>query len=374
MTEVLRAIAGERVEVRGPRPAFTRERLAEIEPRETGYLVKGLLPRRGVGFFAGPSTTAKTFLAIEVALRISRGEPVCGHRSRQAGVVYVAAEDADGVRRRVKAWRMRHGAQGLFQMVPEPPDLRSPENEAALIATISEAAFELDADGAPLGLIVLDTLSKVAPGADQNASGDMGAVMATLDSLARRFDALVLVLAHTPKDETRGIAGWYGQFGAADAVLMLTRDADDDKLRVATVAKLKNGQDGGKIAFRLEQLEIGEDEDGDPITSCVVAFEDAPSRPARRKTVKLGPAETIALKALRYVIDQGETLPAPAEPGVKFGTLAARRSDVRTHALASGFVDPDMARNSRNVRWNRSVEKLVAAERVRVAGDLIWPV
>jgi hypothetical protein len=373
MSAVASATA-ERVKVIERRSGFTREPLALIEPRETGYLVKGLLPRRGVAFFAGPSTSAKTFLAIEAALRISRGEPFCGRRTRQAGVLYVAAEDADGVRRRVKAWRMQNGDQGALQMIPEPPDLRDSGVEADLVATIAEGAYELDAEGAPLGLIIFDTLSKVAPGADQNASNDMGAVMATLDRIAQRFDALVLVIAHTPKDEARGIAGWYGQFGAADAVVMLTRDANDDHLRLATVAKLKNGQDGGKIAFRLDELEIGTDEDGDPITSCVVAFEDAPARqakPPQKKTLRT--PEKLALMAIKYVLDNGPTQPAPMMPGVRAGTLAVSKHDVRVRAFAAGFGDEYDKANSATQAFGRALKDLCAMERARMEGDLVWP-
>ena len=353
---------------------FTLEPLADIEPRETGYLVKDMLPRRGVAFFAGPSTSAKTFLATELTLRVCRGEPFCGRRTRQVGAIYVAAEDADGVRRRVKAWRMRYGAHGAFQMIPEPPNLREPDVEAELIGVISDAALELDAEGTPLGLIVFDTLSKVAPGADQNASGDMSLVMATFARIAERFNALVLVIAHTPKDETRGIAGWYGQFGAAEAVVMLTRDAEDDRLRIATVTKQKNGQDGGRIAFRLEELEIGEDEDGDPITSCVVAFEDAPDTPARRKAApKLNQFATVFLKALMYLHDNGQTVQAPPLEGVPSLARAVRLCDVREWAFKTGLADADTKPGTARMRWDRAKADLVAAEKIRLHDELVWP-
>ena len=173
-------------------PAFTRERLIDIEPRETGYTVKSLLPRQGVAFMAGPSTTAKTFLAIETLLRVSRGEPVCGRRTRKAGVLYIAAEDADGVRKRLKAWTLNNGSQGAFELVPEAPDLRNPENYALLAQMIAQASADFAADGTPLGVIAFDTLSKSSPGADQNSSQDMGSVMAALERLAVRFNLLVV--------------------------------------------------------------------------------------------------------------------------------------------------------------------------------------
>ena len=184
---------------------------------------------------------------------------------------------------------------------------------------------------------------------------------------------LVLVLAHTPKEEARGIAGWYGQFGAADAVIMLSRHPDDDQVRVATVTKAKNGSDGARIAFRLEEVELGRDDDGDPITSCVVAFGDAPIRKAS-KTVRLGPSEIAALKALNYIMDHGDTLPAPPVPGVRPGTKAVLMAAVRARAMASGFCDPSEKRNTVYVRWSRTILKLIAVEKLRQEGDLVWAI
>ena len=76
---------------------FTREPLAEIKFSASRYLVKPLVPRVGVGVIAGPSTSAKTFFALEMTLRISRGEDFHGLRVQQAGVLYISAEDPEGV-------------------------------------------------------------------------------------------------------------------------------------------------------------------------------------------------------------------------------------------------------------------------------------
>src|SRR5262249_18703531 len=49
---------------------------------------------------------------------------------------------------------------------------------------------------------------------------------------------------------------------------------------VVTVEYMKDGPEGDVIVSRLEQLVVGEDEDGDPITSCIVIPVDAPKRPS----------------------------------------------------------------------------------------------
>lgn len=352
---------------------FTRERLAEIKPTFLAPLVAGLFPRKGVAFIAGPSTSAKTFLAIEIGGRVSRGETVCGRVCKQAGVVYIAAEDAEGVRYRLAAWKQRNGEHGVFQLIPHAPNLQDPQDVAALVREIADAANEMDANGAPLGLVFIDTLSKSIPGADMNAPADMGAIVSTLEVVAKELGALVVVIAHTPKDESRGIAGWYGQFAAADAVIMCSRNESDPELRLAKVVKLKNGREGSQLAYRLDELEIGADEDGNPVTSCAISFEEPPLADARtKKTPKLSAPEKIALTALGRVLDHGETHLPPPLPGVRPNTRAASITDIRAQAFAIGFADDSTSRNTRNVRWNRTIEKLVAAERVRTADGLIW--
>jgi hypothetical protein len=121
-------------------------------------------------------------------------------------------------------------------------------------------------------------------------------------------------------------------------------------------------------------VDLGHDEDGDPMTSCVVAFEDAPTSHARKRTAKLGPPEEITLRALSYLLDHGSSEPAPLAPGVRPGTLAVRREDLRSRAMASGFAGDDDKPDALRQRWKRALERLVALDRIRVEGDLVWPV
>jgi hypothetical protein len=333
------------------------------------------LPRQGVAFIAGPSTSGKTFLALEIALRLSRGESVAGHDTRECGVVYIAAEDADGIRNRVTAWKAENDCRGSFELIPERPNLLDELSRNELTDEIAEAAFELDADSMPLGLIVLDTLAKATAGADHNTAKDMGPVMANLAALANRFGCLVLVVAHTGKDETKGITGWYGQFGAADGVIMVTREADDDT-RVATVEKLKNGQDGKRLSFRLKVVGIGEDEDGKTLTSCVLTFDDAPPRAKVRTKAapKLNAADTITLKALNYCLDNGQTVTPPPLPGVSARTLAVPKKAIMARAFASGFANDEVEPASNRKAFHRSIQTLCKANRIRVEQDLVWPI
>ena len=58
-----------------------------------------------------------------------------------------------------------------------------------------------------------------------------------------------------------------------DALIVVKRDGTDKM--VCTVERMKDGVEGTSITSRLEQIEVGTDEDGDPITSCVVIETEA---------------------------------------------------------------------------------------------------
>jgi hypothetical protein len=64
-----------------------------------------------------------------------------------------------------------------------------------------------------------------------------------------------------------------------DTELEISRDGDIGVLRIA---KSRDGQDGTEFAFRLQQVHLGEDQDGDAITSCAVVEADLADGEKRR--------------------------------------------------------------------------------------------
>lgn len=354
------------------RPRFIREPFDEIQPRGEEYITKGMIPAHGVGFLNGPSGSFKTFLALEWALRIAGGEAILERRTRQVGVIYIAAEAPNGVRKRVEAWKSERGrGYRPFELIGQAPDLRDRAQVEELAAEIGLASEDMLP--CRLGLVVIDTLSASIPGADENGAVDMSAVMANLHWLAAQIGGFVLIVSHTGKDETRGVRGWSGQYAAADAVIMLSREEGSD-LATGRIAKLKEGEDGARFAFRLERVPMGFDGDGDEISSAVVAYEDAQSLSAKpRKDRSLNPGETIVLAAVGYVTDHGTTLSVPSSvQGANSQTKAVTRTDVRARAMAAGFADEGEKAATVRQQFGRSIKGLVATCKVRVEGELIW--
>ena len=94
-----------------------------------------------------------------------------------------------------------------------------------------------------------------------------------------------------------------------DAQLAVKRDVDGSVL--VTLEHMKDGAEGDVMRLRLKVVEVGVDDYGKQITSCVI---DAPAPAERRaKAAKLPPAQKIALAALHEAIIKAGKEPPPTD-------------------------------------------------------------
>ena len=100
----------------------------------------------------------------------------------------------------------------------------------------------------------------------------MGAYIKATDAIRETFDCSVIVVHHCGVNDSRP-RGHTSLTGAADARLSVTRDAAKNIL--VDVEFMKDGEGSETIVSALESLEVGMDEDGEPITSCVVVAAEA---------------------------------------------------------------------------------------------------
>ena len=351
---------------------FTVEFAPDIEPHPSSYLVKNLLPHRGLVFVAGASTTGKSFVMLDWFLRIaSEDMEVMGRRTKHGGVIYVGAEDADGLRRRVKAWRIAHNrAPATFGLIPYAPDLRREADVERLVDLIVEIARDWHAQDIPLMAVAFDTLSQVIPGAEENASGEMSAVLRVLNMLGAHLDCLIVALAHTGKDEMRGIRGWSGLRANADAVIMLERDAITPSLRTITLDKIKNGPDGQPVEFTLQEVSIGRDEDGEVLLSCVPEYGGPAS--AKQKTKRVGPLGVYLIQAIERMRNQDRMVQERPPTDLPRWARGVTISELKKEAEVVGLYDARDTEANKRQKWHRAQTSLVDSGKARVVGDYLW--
>jgi putative DNA primase/helicase len=277
-----------------PDTSSNTERFRLLSPLEVlsrppqAWRVKNLLPDQGLAAIFGPSGSGKSFLALDLAIRIADGQPWFGVKTFQAPVVYVMLEGESGLRNRLAAHEIARGAplSGPFHVVLEQFSLTTGRDVVDLAAAV------------PVGAVVfIDTLNRAAPTADENSSKEMGAILQGAKQLQERTRGLIVMIHHTGKDPTKGMRGHSSLHAALDAAIEVERSASGS--RAWTVAKAKDGEDGKQMSFKLIRHVLGIDSDGEEISSCSVAPDHAQ---IFVKTEPQGQRQKAALKALKAAI------------------------------------------------------------------------
>jgi AAA domain len=311
------------------------------------YLVKGILPRVGLVVFWGPPKCGKSFWAFDLVMHVALGREYRGRRVHQGPVVYLALEGGHGFRNRVEAWR-RHLIDRSFKVgdevqveidgalvFPHPVRIRRVSQhrgqewftvEGSDSAVLKEnlrrvqtpvpfylldVPVDLVADRdklvaalrAQLGqqipaVVVVDTLNRALIG-DENKSDDMAKFIRATDLIREAFGCVVIIIHHCGVAGSRP-RGHTSLSGADDAQIAIERD--DDGIITAKVEHVKDSEAGAVIVSRLERVELGADDEGDPIASCVIV----PAQ-AKPKMPKLPDGAKLAYEQLLEVMaDNGE--------------------------------------------------------------------
>ena len=210
------------------------------------FLIDGLLVKNSLALLYGDPGAAKTFLALDMAIRVATGSPWFGQEVSPASVVYVCAEGHTGIGRRIRANEYRTSVSATnFWLVPSAIQLHEPSQVADFISVLHEKQLRP-------GLIVFDTLARCAVGVDENAAMDMGRVVAGMDRIKQEFGATVLTLHHSKKAEGKTIRGSSALAGAIDTALALT--VNEDRERILTVQKQKDSEPADSLRFTLQPV------------------------------------------------------------------------------------------------------------------------
>jgi AAA domain len=219
-------------------------------------------------------------LLIHITVCASLDRDFAGHKCKNPGpFVYVAAEDAAGVEKRLVGYCMAHGisqADVPVAIIRVAPNLGTVDGDAISMGEAIDAELTAKGYGNPSGIIV-DTLNQTLGDADENGPG-MQAFMANANLLATAFTCPVFAanhVGHAEKDRERGGSQIKGN---ADTRLQVERTNHDPVIvngvktfeTLMHVRKVKNGEDGFSFKATLRQFVLGKDSDGDDVTTLVV--------------------------------------------------------------------------------------------------------
>lgn len=324
-------------------------------------LIRRLLGTTSLTLVVGEPGCGKSFLVTDAGLHIALGEPWFGRAVTCGAVLYVAAEGHGGLGNRIRAFRDRHDtpADVPFVVVPAAPNLGPDGKDTDAVIAAANAVERRT--GKAVVLVVIDTLARTMGTGDENLAADMGRFIMACDRIRLEVGATVLIVHHRPKGQT-GARGSSALPGACDTIIEVEKREGG---RVAKVTKQKDGADGIEIGFELDVVEIGRDDDGEAITSCVVR----PTEDVAKHNPMLSALEKRALSALHnLMVDQGQ----PAPKGVTFPNVTVVKLSLFRDALKSiGVTDRDKPDSERS-QWRRITTNLSNKGVFRQIDDLCW--
>jgi hypothetical protein len=300
------------------------------------WLVDRHVPQQSVGFLYSEPGAGKTFIALDMALSIAcalpswHGDAI--HAGENPAVIYIASEGSFDLRNRVLAWlkaRERPAPAG-FLLIEQTINFMNAEDMGRLLRTIRGVV------GMRTVLVVVDTVSRALPGADENLQKDMTIFVRSCDAVKEAFQCAVLGIHHAGK--SGDMRGSTVLLGAGDYVFRLTRK-HGATIGTLHCDKMKAAPDGWEEPYRFETISLGDGQ-----SSLVVARADMTIGPSVALTPDVSAA---VLSAMSKAWDDGrpwsKSPQAKDRYAVRFmvrdhGFTAEKAEDILSTWEATGII------------------------------------
>ncbi|MET3996035.1 hypothetical protein ABID65_007707 [Bradyrhizobium sp. S3.9.2] len=342
------------------------------------WLIEDIFPMGEISLIFGDSGSGKSFGTFDMAMAVARGLKWNGKNTEPGLVIYVAAEAGKGFGKRKLAYSIEHNlpqdADIPFYLCTKRPDFFA--SDADVLALIEEIITVSKTYSQKLVLIVLDTLSALAPGMNENASQDVSMVRMRLVVLQEKFDAAICLVHHKPKGGAtpRGHSSLTADFETTVEFEIVTdkRTPTGGNIHRATVRKQREGKAGLRWEFTLPVVTVGRNKWGNEETSCVVIpFETSQS--TARGGYNGSANELLLMHALYDALgDYGVAPPFPLPAAIsKVVDVAHIRTAMRAKVVDSD-TDEEAADNRFRGAFKRAGDKLRDAGIIGIQKPFWW--
>jgi hypothetical protein len=220
-------------------------------------------------------------------------------------------------------------------------------------------------------VVFIDTLNRALVG-DENSSADMGELIKAAGAIIDAFGCLVVLIHHCGVAGNRP-RGHTSLTGAVDTQIAVVRDKDG--VIVVTIEHMKDGETGPPFACKLESVELGQDDDGDELTSCIVVPEQLPeAAEPKPKGPKLKGNHQIAYDCLVAVLAKHGRPSVPNDyvpADVQVGSAVLWREHFY-NVYAALDAKPDTKPDTKQKTFVRASTKLQELKIIGVWSDQVW--
>ena len=274
-------------EIEQAKPKRKYKKASEVSWKKSSQpLFKGLIDEGTVVAIYGQSNVGKSFLTMDIAghLAMGRNWDKFKLKGGKASVLSVAAEAGATYGKRTDALKRRFGLPSdvdfntfPFAIYDEHINLLETNKNSVcegIEELVNQAKFVEEDSGYPCKMIIIDTLSSVFGGGNENSPDDMGKIMNHLLILAKRTGATIVIVHHSGKDQSAGLRGHSKLIAGIDTALELKLSViAGRKKRELCPRKQRDNDTELVVEFNLNVVELGVDEDGDKVESCNILLE-----------------------------------------------------------------------------------------------------
>lgn len=323
------------------RRRFVTRRASEIKPAAIKWLLEGLIPLGKLTLLCGDPGLGKSLLTVELAARVSRGEPLFpgGACCPFGHTLIISAEDdpADTLRPRLELAGADLERVSILDGVKRGSE-DAPHGMWDLSQT--EVLAQWVRDHPDLRLVIVDPVSAYLAGADAHRDAEVRAVMQQLITLAAEHGFAVVCVSHLNKRTSASAIyralGSIAFVAAARSVLVVAADPLEDDRRVlvqtkrnlsaAASSRAFRVTDGPRLCFEPEPVEV----DVDSLLNSVGPGDS--SRGARKEA-----AEWLETQLANGPVLVSELRLAAGREGFPERTLRRARDSVGAISVQTGF-------------------------------------
>lgn len=237
-------------------------RLSDVEPELVEWLWPGRIPAGKVTIIDGDPGLGKSTLALDIAARITTGEPfppLAGEHRDPADVLILSAEDGlgDTIRPRIDA--AGADASRAYALTSVPDEKAEHHRPPALPDDIPTIQRLITGHG--IALVVIDPLMAFLNGkVDAHRDQDIRRAMAPLSQLGEDTGAAIIIVRHLRKSRGPAVHSGGGSIGIVGAARMghvVAADPDEDDVRVFAPTKSNLAASAPALRFALRDSSNG---------------------------------------------------------------------------------------------------------------------
>ena len=237
------------------KPHAILQSLVVVTRESLEWLWPGRIPLGKLTLLAGDPGLGKSFVTLDIASRVSRGDawpdmPLL--KQTPGDVILLNAEDdlADTIAPRLD----KMSADDSRILALEGIEADGKRRHFSLEADLPRLE-EVLAENEDIRLVVIDPIAAYCGAVDSHKNSDVRGLLAPLAELAGRYRVAIVSVTHLSKSGgTKAVYRAMGSLAfaaAARAVWAITKDSDDPERRLFLPAKLNLARDPDGLAYRI---------------------------------------------------------------------------------------------------------------------------